>query len=194
MENVQRNKLKLYKTEQNVITMTEKLWCKGRLMWISNVCKNKIHRHQRVRLSAYLSQQVVWVIPDERSFRLFPGLVLLSSFSWVSLSSKLWFWSFWRDRTALSWAKPAVLLTLSLSYPEETSKNELTLVSFMFNTVRSNKDKPLQFVAAQFNSCATNISFSTQFIPTLCIPLSQPKGHAHTQQLGMKERCYWSES
>lgn len=47
-------------------------------MWILNVCQNKIHRHKKLRVGA---KQVVSIIPEERSFLLFPGLVLLSSFS-----------------------------------------------------------------------------------------------------------------
>lgn len=76
-------------------------------------------------VDAVLPLQIAWSVPEERSFRLFPSLVLLSSFSWVSLSNRLLFWSFWRGSGALSWAKSAVLLTLSLSWPEENTHKQI---------------------------------------------------------------------
>lgn len=131
----------------------------------------KKHRHQRVDLGCITFTPGSFVIPEERSFRLFPGLVLLSSFSWVSLSSRLWFWSFCRDRAALSWTKPAVLLTLSLSYPEETPKNEWRAVRLLFSMSKSTKNKPLQSVATQFNSSETfTFQFnSLQLYVSLCL-------------------------
>lgn len=53
---------------------------------------------------------VGWTLPEDRSFLLLPTLVLLSSFSWVSLSNKIWFRSLWWDEAALSWTNSAVLL------------------------------------------------------------------------------------
>lgn len=89
------------------------------------------------------------------SFLLFPSLVLLSSFSWVSLSSRLWFWSFWRDRAALSWAKSAVLLTLSLSWPEDHREKKIKKTTgeiFLINSLRIWLQQILEEIQLHFNT------------------------------------------
>lgn len=78
----------------------------------------KTQTKKRGEVGVKKSWQPARPAPEEMSFRLLPSLVLLSSFSRVSLSNRLLFWSFWWGTAALFRTKSAVLLTLSLSWPE----------------------------------------------------------------------------
>lgn len=130
--------------------------------------KNKEHTHERGDVDAELSLQIAWSVPEERSFRLFPSLVLLSSFSWVSLSNRLLFWSFWRGSGALSWAKSAVLLTLSLSWPEENTHKQIlnNKVFAILVTAYTEDSSPFEYLhcsCALCSSCGDSWSWASCF-------------------------------